>query len=109
MKTSGMMATLATVILTAKLGTVQYDGHKETYYNLPMHNIVSRADEFYGLEDVYEVREDGVKTYNGFVMLATDWGEYPFGSVIETSLGTGIVLDMQTTGNKQIVDIAVTW
>lgn len=98
-----------TAILTAKLGTVQYEGHKETWYNLPMHNIVERADAYYGLEGVYDVREDGVKTYNGFLMLATDWNEYPFGSVIETSLGTGIVLDMQTTGNKQIVDIAVDW
>ena len=98
-----------TAILTAKLGTVQYEGHKETWYHLPMHNIVERADAYYGLEGVYDVREDGVKTYNGFLMLATDWNEYPFGSVIETSLGTGIVLDMQTTGNKQIVDIAVDW
>ena len=98
-----------TAILTAKLGTVQYEGHKETWYNLPMHNIVERADAYYGLEGVYDVREDGVKTYNGFLMLATDWNEYPFGSVIETSLGTGIVLDMQTTGNKQFVDIAVDW
>ena len=109
MKISEMAIMAATVVLTAKLGTVQFNGHKETWYNLPMHNIIERADGIYGLNDVYEEREDGVKTYNGFVILATDWNEYPFGSIIETSLGTGIVLDMQTSGDKQIVDIATTW
>lgn len=109
MRKSGIALTLTAILLTAKLGTVQYNGHKETWYNLPMHNIVNRADEFYGLSDVYAVREDGVKTYNGFVMLATDWNKYPFGSVIETSLGTGIVLDMQTSGDETVVDIATTW
>lgn len=103
-----IIGTLLVVVLTAKLGTINFNGHRETYYNLPMHNITDRADAFYGLEDVYSVREDGVKTYNGFLMLATDWNKYPFGTVIETSLGTGIVLDAHET-DSNVVDIAVEW
>lgn len=99
---------LLAAILTARLGTISYGDHRETYYNLNMSRITERADAFYGLNDVYAVREDGVKTYNGFVILATDWNEYPFGSVIETSRGIGIVLDHHST-DKEIVDLAVDW
>ena len=102
------LTTLFVVVLTAKLGTVDYAGHKETYYNLRMNNIVSRADAYYGLSNVYKIRDDGIKTYNGFVILATDWDIYPFGSVIETSVGTGIVLDHHET-DQNIVDVAVSW
>ena len=100
--------TLSAIILTAKLGTIQYNDHKETFYNLPMGKIVERADAYYGMSDVYAVREDGVKTYNGLVICATDWSVYPYGSLIETSLGTGIVLDAHTT-RSNVVDIATSW
>ena len=98
------------LILTARLGRLDYNGHTETWYNLPMHNITERADALYGLSDVYAVRADGVKTYNGFVILATDWHVHPFGSVIETSRGTGIVLDhIGNIQNRNTVDIATEW
>ena len=100
---------LMAVVLTARLGTIQYGNHKETWYNLRMNKVVERADAFYGLHDVYAVREDGVKTYNGFVIVATDWSVYPFGSVVETSLGTGIVLDHHTAKDKTLVDVATAW
>ena len=97
------------LMITARSGIFFFDGHKETYYNLNMNRIVARADMFYGLSDVYEVREDGVKTYNGFVMVASDWNIHPFGSVVETSRGTGIVLDMHTAKDREIIDIATAW
>lgn len=105
------ITTLFAIILTAKLGTIQNENSniKETWYDLPMHNIVERADAYYGLEGVYEVREDGVKTYNGLVIVATNWDVYPYGSIVETSLGTGVVLDMQTSKDKTVVDIATSW
>ena len=99
---------LLMVVLTARLGTVNYANHRETYYNLPMNRIVERADAHFGCQDVYAVREDGVKTYNGFVMCAADWDKYPYGSTVETTLGTGLVLDKHTT-DSNIVDIATTW
>ena len=99
----------AAVVLTAPLGKVIYNGHTETWYNLRMNKVVERADAYYGLSNVYAVREDGVKTYNGFVIVAADWNKYPFGSVVETSRGVGIVLDYQTTGDADVIDIATTW
>ena len=102
---------LLTVILTAKAGRITFNEHYETYYNLNMSRIVERADAFYGLTDVYEIREDGVKTYNGFVICAADWNVHPFGSVVETSRGLGIVLDTGAFTKKepQTVDIAADW
>ena len=98
---------LTAVILTAKLGTVQYNGHRETFYNLPMNRIEKRANDFYGMENVFEIREDGVKTYNGFVICAVD-KSIPYGTVIETSRGIGLALDYHTT-SAETVDLATNW
>ena len=101
----GLMAT----ILTAKIGTINYAGHVETWYNLKMNKVVERADNFYGLSDVYGVREDGVKTYNGFVIVAAD-KSVPYGTVVETSRGIGIVLDYHTIKNgENTYDLATDW
>ena len=100
--------TLSAIILTAKLGRVTYNNHVETWYDLPMNRIVERADAYYGMQDVYEVNEDGIKTYNGFVICAADWSVYPYGSLIETSVGTGIVLD-HTQTDSNVIDIATSW
>ena len=97
------------VTLTAKTGRLIFNNHTETWYNLRMNKVVERADAYYGLSDVYAVREDGVKTYNDFVICAADFNLYPYGSLIETSLGTGIVLDTHTAKDRAIVDIATTW
>ena len=99
---------ILTIILTASLGRITYNNHIETWYSLPMTRIVQKADAYYGLNDVYAVREDGVKTYNGLVMLAAD-PSVPYGSLIETSLGTGIVLDRHTSKNKDAFDVATAW
>jgi hypothetical protein len=103
------LTTLFAIVLTAKLGTIQFNDHRETWYNLRMDRIVERADAYYGLHDVYAVREDGVKTYNELVIVAADWNLHPYGTFIETSLGTGIVLDTHTAKDRTIVDIATTW
>ena len=94
-------------MLTARLGTITYNDHRETWYDLPMQRIVERADSIYGLSDVYAVRSDGVKTYNGFVIVAAD-KSIPYGTVIETSRGTGLTLDYHTT-DADVVDIATNW
>lgn len=101
----GVLAT----ILTAKIGTINYAGHVETWYNLKMNKVVERADNFYGLSDVYGVREDGVKTYNGFVIVAADMS-VPYGTVVETSRGIGLVLDYHTIKNgENTFDLATSW
>lgn len=102
---------LLAAVLTARIGTIQFNGHKETWYNLRMNRIVQRADSYFGLSDVYEVREeDGVKIYNGLVICAADWRVHPYGSTVETSKGLGVVLDHHTvTDNPELIDIAVAW
>ena len=104
-----LFSTFLAVVLTAKMGRIAFNNHTETWYNLRMNKVIERADAYYGLSDVYAVREDGVKTYNDFVICAADWSVYPYGSLIETSLGTGIVLDAHTAKDKNLVDIATSW
>lgn len=99
---------LTALILTAALGRITYGNHTETWYNLRMNRIVSIADAHFGLNDVYEVREDGVKTYNGFVICAGG-SKVPYGTLVETSLGTGIVLDRHTVNDETLIDIATAW
>ena len=104
------LTTLLAIVLTAKLGTITYQGHKETWYNLPMDRVIERANAYYDIdEDAYEVREDGVKTYQGFVICAADWSVHPYGSFVETSRGVGIVLDHHTAKDKKLIDVATTW
>ena len=63
-----------------------------------------------GYEGEFWVRDDGVKMLGDYVMVAADLGLRPRGSLVETSLGTGIVCD--TGGfaqrNPYQLDIAVT-
>ena len=79
-------------------------GYRETYYNLNMNGCLRAM----GLDsDGYGVRADGVKTYNGYVMVASpNLSRYPKGSYIPTTLGMGYVVDYCPSG---ALDIAVTW
>ena len=61
--------------------------------------------------DNYWVREDGVKMYGDYVIVAANLDVHPRGSTVETSLGTGIVLDTGgfAAENPTQVDIATDW
>lgn len=97
------------VVLTPEMGVVSADqtpsGYRETYYNLSMYGCLDLMGWTY---DGYSIRSsDGVKLYNGYVMVATpDLQLYPKGSYIPTTLGMGIVVDFCPEGN---LDIAVNW
>ena len=82
----------------------------ETYYNLPMDGVIQQARNF-GIEGEYWVRDDGVKMYGGYVILACNRDVHPMGTLVETSLGTGISLDTGdfAEGNPTQCDIAVSW
>lgn len=88
--------------LTKQGGVNWHNGNKETYYNLDMSGVVSNAQSM-GIQGEYWVRDDGVKMYGDKVIVAAQMDK---GTVIDTSLGTGIVLDYCPAGT---VDIAVTW
>lgn len=88
--------------LTKQGGVNWHNGNKETYYNLDMSGVISNAQAM-GIQGDYWVREDGVKMYGDKVIVAAQMDK---GTVIDTSLGTGIVLDYCPAGT---IDIAVTW
>lgn len=88
--------------LTQSSGVYYYGGRKETYYNLDMGNIVLNAQAL-GIQGDYWIRNDGVKMYGDYVIVASQDRK---GTIIETSLGTGIVLDYCPAGT---IDIATNW
>ena len=95
-----------------KSGGVYYGpSGKETYYNLNMNGVVSNAQNM-GIEGEYWVREDGCKMYGEYIICAADLNTHPRGSLVESSLGTCIVLDtggFATNGSGVALDIAVDW
>ena len=97
-------------ILNSFDGVADGPSGKETYYNLPMDRVVQtmRNRGYTEADYPYIIREDGVKCLGDYVIVAADLSEHPRGSIVETSLGQGIVCDTgeQLTG---IIDIAVDW
>lgn len=89
-------------VLTPSSGVNMFNNRKETYYNLDMSGVVANAKNM-GIEGDYWVRGDGVKMYGNYVIVAAQMDK---GTIIETSLGAGIVLDWCPTGT---IDIAVSW
>ena len=98
---------LAAIVLTARLGTVQYQGHKETWYNLDMSRCVKRGQDM-GIPCEYWERSDGVKMFGPWVIVAAHPSVTRY-TIVDTSLGQGIVLDRHTAGDPNLYDIAVTW
>lgn len=99
---------LLAVILTARIGAIDYNGHTETWYNLPMNKVVERTDKAFGMTDLYWVRDDGCKMYGPWVILASHPSVTRY-TLVETSRGTGIVLDRHTVDDENLYDLAVTW
>jgi len=99
---------LLAVVLTARLGTINFNGHKETYYNLPMDKVCTEA-KYHGITGTYWERSDGCKMYGKYIICAANYNRHPYGSLIETSRGTAIVLDTGTFEDRSIVDLATTW
>ena len=97
-------------VLTASNGVNYYGNQKETYYNLPMEGVISIAKS-QGIEGEYWVREDGCKMYGDYIIVAANLDIHPRGSLVETSLGTGIVLDTGgfAASDPNQVDIATDW
>ena len=88
--------------LTRSSGVNYYNGNKETYYNLDMSGVISNAQSM-GIQGNYWIRDDGVKMYGDYVIVAAQMDK---GTIISTSLGTGIVLDYCPANS---IDIATTW
>lgn len=83
---------------------------KETYYNLNMSGVVRmmRNRGYDSTNYPYWVRSDGCKMLGPYIMLAANLNHFSRGSIVECSLGWGIVCDTGHLGYNQL-DIAVTW
>ena len=96
--------------LTPAGGVFEFEGHTETYYNLPMDVVVSVAQSR-GIAGEYHVRSDGAKMIGDYIMVAACYDVHPYGSLVNTSLGMGIVVD--TGGfiawNPTGIDVATAW
>ena len=88
-------------------GVNYYNGVLETYYNMDMSAWLEFIYSL-GYTGEYWVRSDGVKMFGDYIIVAADYGWLPRGTVIETSLGTGMVLDTGE-GGWYWTDIATSW
>lgn len=99
--------------ITEESGICYGPSGKETYYNLPMDGVIylMRSLGFSEKEYPYWVRNDGVKMFGEYVMVAANLQIRPKGTIVETSLGTGMVCDTGEFAfdNKYQLDIAVDW
>lgn len=99
--------------LTKSKGVNYGPSGKETYYNLPMGGVIRimRNKGFSETEYPYWVRSDGVKMLSDYVMCAANLSVHPRGSIVQTSLGLGIVCDTGGFAKRNIyqLDIATTW
>lgn len=101
------ITTLFTIILTASLGRIQFGTHTETWYDLPMDKVIANAQAA-GIPCEYSVREDGVKMFGQWVIVASHPSVTRY-TLVDTSLGQGIVLDRHTAGDTELYDIATSW
>lgn len=83
--------------LTAFKGTIQGPSGKETFYNLDMSYVIEimHANDYEGKYQNYYYweREDGCKMFGDYIMVAADLRFRPKGTIVDTSLGKGIVVD----------------
>lgn len=100
-------------VLTQAGGVAFFEGHRETWYNLDMSDVVSTAkSSIPGMEDAeYWVRDDGVKMLGDYIMVAANYDIHPYGTTVNTSLGEGIVVDWGPFVYiyPTQIDIAVDW
>ena len=97
-------------ILNSYNGAVKGPNGKETYYNLNMSGVIDIMENL-GYNYEYSIREDGVKMYGPFIMVAADLSLRPRGSIIKTSLGWAMVCDTGdfVNWNPTQLDIATAW
>ncbi len=102
---------IAIGVLNSYDGVNMFNGHVESYYNLSMKKVCANATEAGIPGEYWEREEDGAKMFGPWVICAAHYKEHPYGSTVETSLGTAIVLDTGTFANKNAeqIDIATTW
>lgn len=103
------------MVLDAYLGRVPtVDGRgTETWYNLDMSWIIElmRSRGFSEEEYPYWIRDDGCKMLGDYIMCAANLDIYPRGSIVQLTLGEGLVCDTGgfVVDNPYGFDVAVNW
>lgn len=99
-------------VLNKRMGVNYFNGQKETYYNLRMTGVIKLLDDMGIPHGEYWIRDDGAKMLGEYIMLATDTNRIPKGTIWETSLGTGMIVD-HCSGSESYpgvwIDVAVNW
>ena len=99
-------------VLNKRMGVNYFNGQKETYYNLRMTGVIRLLDDMGIPHGEYWIRDDGAKMLGEYIMLATDTNRIPKGTIWETSLGTGMIVD-HCSGSESYpgvwIDVAVNW
>lgn len=99
--------------LTPEKGRHYGPSGEETYYNLDMSGCISIMRSMGYSESEYPVWTDArnVKYFGNYIMIAADLNTRPKGTLVETSLGTGIVVDTGgfAYSNPTQIDIATQW
>ena len=99
--------------LSPSVGVNQGPSGVERYYNLDMSGCVNIMRNM-GYDETnypYWIREDGCKCLGPYIMVAAGFSVRPRGTLVETSLGTGIVVDTGTFAYEDpyMIDICVNW
>lgn len=99
--------------LTKQKGVHRGPSGREKWYNLPMEGCVEIMRNLGYDEEKYPywVREDGVKMFGPYVMVAANTVIRPKGTILDTSLGESIVVDAcgEALSETDLLDIAVVW
>jgi hypothetical protein len=99
-------------VLNKRMGVNYFNGQKETYYNLRMTGVIRLLDDMGIPHGEYWIRDDGAKMLGDYIMIATDTNRIPKGTIWETSLGTGMIVD-HCSGSESYpgvwIDVAVNW
>lgn len=97
-------------ILTKSKGVNYGPLGRETYYNLSMQGVIRimRNAGYSESEFPYWVRGDGVRMLGDYIMLAGRVGQFDRGTIVQCSLGEGMICDyghLEWNG----LDVAVVW
>ena len=94
-------------------GTINGPSGRESYYNLPMKKVVKhmRRKGYKASKYPYWIRKDGCKMLGPYIIVSANLKIRKRGSLVETSLGTGIVCDTGSfiSSYPRGLDIAVDW
>ena len=96
--------------LDSKTGRKEGPSGPETFYDLHMREVVDRMRAM-GNTDEYWIREDGAKMLGPYIIVAADLNVHPRGSIVQTSLGPGIVCDTGDFAKTEhtLLDLATNW